>query len=148
MRFIHTNIIAKDWKALSQFYIDVLGCSVRPPERNLSGEWVDSATGVNNAKIQGVHLNLPGYDSDGPTLEIFSYGEMIDREPAMANSTGFAHIAFEVDAVDQMWDLALKNGGTPLGKVTTREVAGVGILTFVYFRDPEGNIVEILSWKK
>jgi catechol 2,3-dioxygenase-like lactoylglutathione lyase family enzyme len=148
MRFIHTNIIAKDWKSLSRFYIDVFGCSVRPPERNLSGDWVDSATGVKNAQIQGVHLNLPGYDANGPTLEIFSYAEMREREPAMANSTGFAHIAFEVEAVEQTWNLAINTGGSPLGKISKREVPGAGILTFVYFRDPEGNIVEILSWQK
>jgi catechol 2,3-dioxygenase-like lactoylglutathione lyase family enzyme len=148
MRFLHTNIIARDWKSLSRFYIDVFGCSVRPPERNLSGQWVDDATGVNSAEIQGVHLNLPGYDADGPTLEIFSYSQMHQREPGMANSTGLAHIAFEVESVDQSLYLALKNGGLPLGRVTTREVPGAGILTFVYFRDPEGNIVEILSWKK
>lgn len=148
MRFVHTNIIAKDWKSLSAFYIDVFGCSVRPPERNLSGEWIDSATGVDNARIQGVHLNLPGYDANGPTLEIFSYTEMIEREPAMANSTGFAHIAFEVEAVDLTWALALTKGGTPLGSITTREVPGAGTLTFVYLRDPEKNIVEILSWRK
>lgn len=148
MRYIHTNIIAKDWKTLSRFYIDVFGCSVRPPERNLSGKWVDDATGVNSAEIQGVHLNLPGYDADGPTLEIFSYTQMIQREPAMANATGFAHIAFEVEAVDRTLDAALKKGGSPLGRITTREVPGSGILTLVYFRDPEGNIVEILSWKK
>lgn len=148
MRYAHTNIIARDWKSLSQFYIDVFGCSIRPPERDLSGGWVDSGTGVNNARIRGVHLNLPGYDAGGPTLEIFSYSEMLEREPAMANSIGFAHIAFEVDAVQDTWKAAMAKGGSPLGKVTEKEVPGVGTLTFVYFRDPEGNIVEILSWQK
>jgi len=30
--------------------------------------------------------------------------------------------------------------------VTRKEVEGVGLLAFVYFRDPEGNIIEIQSW--
>jgi len=29
-----------------------------------------------------------------------------------------------------------------------KTIDGVGDLKFVYFRDPEGNIVEIQSWKK
>ena len=40
MKYVHTNIIAQDWKFLSQFYIDVFGCKPVPPERRLSGEWI------------------------------------------------------------------------------------------------------------
>ena len=66
----------------------------------------------------------------------------------MANHTGFTHIAFEVGDVDQTLNEAMKSGGQLLGKITEKTVAGVGDLKFVYFRDPEGNIVEIQSWKK
>jgi predicted enzyme related to lactoylglutathione lyase len=66
----------------------------------------------------------------------------------MANCVGITHIAFEVHDVDQTLDEAIKNGGQMLGQVTEKTVDGVGELKFVYFRDPEGNIVEIQSWKK
>lgn len=146
MRYAHTNIAAKEWKTLSDFYIKVFGCKVKPPERELSGEWLDSATGLENAQLQGVHLLLPGHGENGPTLEIFSYKNMIPTGNIMANHTGFTHIAFEVDDVDSIFAKALESGGTTLGKVTTKEVQGVGMLKFVYFRDPEGNIIEIQSW--
>jgi predicted enzyme related to lactoylglutathione lyase len=58
------------------------------------------------------------------------------------------HIAFEVLNVDHTLEKAIKNGGQLLGKVTEKSVDGVGNLKFVYFRDPEGNIVEIQSWNK
>jgi len=29
-----------------------------------------------------------------------------------------------------------------------REVPGVGLLTFQYVADPEGNIIEVQNWKK
>ena len=64
----------------------------------------------------------------------------------MTNCTGFTHIAFEVDDVEQTLHAALKNGGNLLGKISEKMVADVGMLTFVYFRDPEGNIVEVHSW--
>ena len=38
MKFVHTNIAAKDWKSLSQFYITVFDCRVKPPERKYEGE--------------------------------------------------------------------------------------------------------------
>ncbi|MFZ7127142.1 MAG: VOC family protein [Desulfobacterales bacterium] len=146
-RFAHTNIVARDWKLLADFYIRVFGCTVKPPERKLSGDWLDRATGLRNALLEGVHLLLPGHGDQGPTLEIFSYRSIQEREPMMANDRGFTHIAFEVEDVDQTLDSALKNGGVRLGEITEKAVPGVGNLKFVYFRDPEGNVVEIQSWR-
>ncbi len=146
MRYAHTNIASKNWKKLAQFYIDVFGCSIKPPERKLSGQWLDDATGLTNAKLEGAHLLLPGHGENAPTLEIFTYADMGEGEPIMANKVGFTHIAFEVDDVDETFDKALKNGATKLGKITEKEVPNIGQLKLVYFRDPEGNIVEIQSW--
>ncbi|MBT7259817.1 MAG: VOC family protein [Desulfobacula sp.] len=148
MRYAHTNIASRDWKKLSDFYIKVFCCTLKPPERKLSGDWLDQATGLSNVKLEGVHLLLPGHGNHGPTLEIFTYKDMNDSKPMMANYTGFTHIAFEVDDVDQILKEALTNGGKLLGNVTEKKVEGVGLLKFLYFRDPEGNIVEIQSWKQ
>jgi predicted enzyme related to lactoylglutathione lyase len=148
LRYAHTNITARDWKKLSDFYISVFSCTIKPPERKLSGDWLDQATGLSKAKLEGVHLLLPGHGESGPTLEIFSYENTRESEPIMANYTGFTHIAFEVDDVEQTLNKALKNGGKLLGKITEKKVEGVGFLKFLYFRDPEGNIIEIQSWKK
>jgi catechol 2,3-dioxygenase-like lactoylglutathione lyase family enzyme len=147
MRYAHTNIAAKNWKGLADFYIEVFGCVVKPPERNHSGEWLDRVTGLKNAKLEGVHLLLPGYGSNGPTLEIFTYRELQTREPVMANHVGFTHIAFEVDDFDSVYRAALGKGATDLGSATERLIDGVGTLKLVYLRDPEGNIIELQSWK-
>jgi predicted enzyme related to lactoylglutathione lyase len=148
MKFMHTNIAARDWKTLSNFYIKVFRCKIRPPERKLSGRWLDQAMGLPNVKLEGVHLLLPGYEADGPTLEIFSYQDACDCEPCMPNRTGLTHIAFEVDDVDRTLTDAIKNGAQPLGKVARATVVGACELKFVYFRDPEGNIIKIQSQKR
>ena len=148
MRFAHTNIAAKNWKSLSEFYIKVFDCKTKPPERKLSGDWLDRATGLRNATLEGVHLQLPGHGNDGPTLEIFSYQDMHDCEPIMANYVGLTHIAFEVHDVDQILDTATKNGGQLLGKVTEKNIDGVGDLKFVYFRDPEGTLIEVRHYEE
>jgi catechol 2,3-dioxygenase-like lactoylglutathione lyase family enzyme len=147
MRFAHTNIAAKDWKKLSDFYISVFNCKIKPPQRNLSGKWLDKATGLRNAKLEGVHLYLPGHGDNPPTLEIFTYEEMHHEPHIMANYTGITHIAFEVEDVNTTFKKAIENGAIKLGETVEKEVENVGILQFVYFRDPEGNIVEIQSWK-
>lgn len=148
MRFAHVNIAAKNWKSLSEFYIKVFHCIIKPPERKLSGAWLDQATGLKAAILEGVHLLLPGHGDNGPTLEIFTYRNMHESDLMMANFVGITHIAFEVQDVSQTLDDAIKNGAQILGKVTEKTIDGVGDLLFVYLRDPEGNIIEIQSWKK
>lgn len=147
-RYAHTNLIAKDWRRLSAFYQDVFGCRPVPPERDLSGEWVDKATGIRGAHIFGMHLRLPGYGDEGPTLEIFQYGCMPEHPSVKPNTPGFTHIAFAVDDVQAIVRAVFQHGGSAVGTITAREVPGVGLLTFQYVADPEGNIIEVQNWKR
>jgi len=146
-KYKHLNIVARDWRALARFYRDVFGCVVVPPERHFSGEWLEKETGVKNARIAGAHLRLPGQGGNGPTLEIFQYAQNEPRSDTAANREGIAHLAFEVDDVENAAAEVLKHGGGKVGDIASTEVAGVGLLTFVYLTDPEGNIVELLSWE-
>ena len=151
MKYTHTNLIAVDWKKLSKFYQKVFGCVAVPPQRDLSGEWIENLTGIKNVRIRGEHLRLPGYGEDGPTLEIFSYDEQADEPAAnkkMINAPGFAHIAFAVDDVQAALDSVKKNGGSAIGKITEQKYSDGRTGTFVYCRDLEGNIIELQKWDK
>ena len=143
---VHTNLIARDWKRLVQFYKDVFGCEPKGPERDLSDPWLDKVTALSNARLRGVHLRLPGYRDDGPTLEIFSYDDVVERDLPRANECGFAHIAFGVDDVDEALQAVIAAGGSSVGEIATAEVDCVGPLRVVYARDPEDNIVELQKW--
>jgi len=146
MKYKHTNIIAKDWRALARFYEEVFGCVRVPPERHLEGEWLAKGTGVPGARFSGVHLRLPGCGESGPTLEIYQYSRNKQRSASAANREGFSHIAFEVDDVAQMLEQILTHGGKSIGSVVSQDLEGIGRLTFVYVADPEGNILELQSW--
>jgi catechol 2,3-dioxygenase-like lactoylglutathione lyase family enzyme len=145
-KYVHTNLIARNWKKLVRFYCDVFGCEPKGPERDMSAAWLDNVTGLPNAHLRGVHLRLPGYRDDGPTLEIFSYDDVVEHELPRANECGFAHIAFGVDDVDEALQAVIAAGGGSVGEIATAEVDGVGVLRVVYARDPEGNIVELQKW--
>ena len=147
MRYVHTNLIAKDWRSLSNFYQKVFGCKPTGHQRDLSGKWIDGITGIEKVHIVGEHLALPGYEADGPTLEIFSYADSVTAEKHI-NSHGFSHIAFEVQSVEHTVDLAVNEGGSVLAEIVSKDYGNMGIGTFVYIRDPEGNIIELQSWKK
>ncbi len=146
IKYVHTNIIAKDWKSLSQFYIDVFNCKPQYPERDLSGKWIDKMSGIDDVKIRGIHLSLPGYDN-GPTLEIFEYDpEILANDEFNINRQGLGHIAFHVDAVEDILEKVIQNGGKKLGEIIKKDYGEPGILTAVYVQDPEGNFLEIQNW--
>lgn len=149
INFVHVNLIAKDWRKLADFYIQVFGCVPVPPERHLSGEWVEALTGLDQVKIDGIHLALPSFES-GPqvTLEIFQYNQFPEDTEKAIHQPGFAHIAFHVDDVPEILETLKTYGGSCLGKLVERKMNGLGLLTVVYARDPEGNIIELQNWSK
>ena len=142
-RFVHTNLVARDWRTLAAFYERVFGCIPVPPERDLVGQWLDDATGLQDARIHGVHLRLPGYSDRGPTLEVFQYDERLGPLPTVSNRPGFGHIAFAVDDVDAACDAIIRAGGSLVGEIVRVEIPGAGEIEFAYAADPEGNIIEV-----
>ena len=148
MRYAHTNIVAHDWRALADFYVVALDCEILLPERDHHGDWVGELTGIDGAAITGAHLRLPGYGEGGPTLEIFEYNLPADCPPPALNRYGLAHLAFEVSDVEAARQRFIEAGGSDLGSVLTRPIAGAGTITLVYMCDPEGNIVELQRWSE
>jgi predicted enzyme related to lactoylglutathione lyase len=145
-RYVHTNLVARDWRGLAAFYTTLFGCVPVPPERDYSGSIFDAGTGVKGARLTGMHLRLPNAAPDGPTLEIFNYSRLEDAPAPAVNRPGFAHIAFAVDSVDDARAQVLAAGGKPVGDVVTLTTAAGSRVTWCYVTDPEGNIVELQHW--
>ena len=146
VRYVHTNLVARDWRALARFYRDVFGCVPVPPERDFSGRGLDKGTGIAGARLQGVHLRLPGCGEDGPTLEIFQYTEFGGEGEKAVNRPGFGHIAFGVDDVMEAREEVLSHGCSAVGETVTLATSAGRLVTWCYVRDPEGNIIELQSW--
>jgi catechol 2,3-dioxygenase-like lactoylglutathione lyase family enzyme len=144
--FTHVNIVARDWRALADFYVEALGCEPAPPERDYSGEFIERLTGITGARVRGIHLRTPGRGAAGPTIEVFTYEHDEPQSTPPPNRQGFAHIAFVVDDVSAALERLIAAGGSTVGELVEAEVAGAGRLTAVYARDPEGNIVELQRW--
>jgi predicted enzyme related to lactoylglutathione lyase len=144
-RYVHTNIIARDWQAMAGFYEAVFGCTRVPPERDLSGPAMEAGTGLPAAHLRGLHLRLPGYGEDGPTVEIFTYDRLEARPAPAVNRPGLGHLAFGVEDVAAARAAVLAAGGRSVGEIVTVQVAPGRSVTWCYVTDPEGNIIELQS---
>lgn len=144
-KYIHTNLIARDWQILSLFYQTVFGCVPVPPQRDIKGEVLERGTGVTDAHLTGEHLRLPGFDETGPTLEVFQYNILAAREQTAVNQPGFGHLAFLVDDVAAAKREVVANGGKEVGMIVQTQPSPQITLTWCYVTDPEGNILELQS---
>ncbi len=145
-KYVHTNLIAADWRTLANFYQHVFGCTPVPPERDLKGEALEAGTGIPGAALRGVHLRLPGYGDSGPTVEIFQYNQLADRPTTAVNRPGWGHLAFAVEDVAAARTEVLAAGGQPVGDVVTLQIASGAKVTWCYVSDPEGNVIELQAW--
>ena len=145
-RYVHTNLIAKNWRELSNFYIDIFGCIPVPPERDYRGKELDAGTGIKDAHLQGAHLRLPGYADSGPTLEIFNYNILDPKGKTAVNRPGFGHIAFSVDNVESAQKTVIEAGGHALGEIVNLTTKTGATVTWCYVTDPEDNIIELQAW--
>ncbi len=141
--YVHSNLVARDSRALARFYQDVFGCIPVPPERDFRAAEVEAGTGVPGAGLRGLHLRLPGGGDSGPTLEIVQYSEFCDVQEPAANQLGFGHIAFAVDSIGEARAEVLSVGGCAVGEIKSTTTSDGSTVTWCYVRDPEGNIVEL-----
>ena len=145
-RFGHTNLIARDWRRLAEWYERLFECVPVPPERDYSGSDLERGTGVSAAALRGVHLRLPGHGDDGPTLEIYTFASTRDAPGRVIDAPGWGHIAFAVSDVDAARRRVLDEGGATIGEVVTLTTSDGRRVTWCYVTDPEGNIIELQSW--
>lgn len=148
LRFVHVNLVARDWRRLARFYEEVFGCVPVPPERDYRGPALEAGTAVAGASLRGAHLRLPGGGEGSPTLEIFQYEPGIDHPPGPVNRTGFGHIAFSTKDVQHMRQRVVQHGGSTVGEVVALTTSDGRRVTWTYVRDPEGNVLELQSWTR
>ena len=148
IKYVHTNIVAKNWKKLADFYIKVFDCKIVPPIRHYTGKDLDSAVKIEGIQLNGVHLRLPGYKNTGPTLEIFSYTPSLKKQNRKVNTPGITHLAFEVGDVQKVYKKVIENGGKKVGKIITLTRSDCKKVTWCYVKDPEGNMIELQKWDK
>lgn len=134
IRFIHVNLISKDWKKLSNFYQTVFGAVPTGALRDYKDAWISNLVGVKDARIVGQHVALPGYSVGGPTFEIFTYGTQAKQGPLHFGDLGTVCTGFETKDLSATLKAAVDAGG----KVIRSEENAFGLI-----QDPDGNLIQL-----
>lgn len=130
----NVGIAVRDIEAAIAFFVD-LGLSVVGRD-TVSGEWADTAVGLdgNHAKI--AVLQTPGGQGQ---IELFEYlhPEAIETGPTLPNQVGMHRVAFSVDDIDASLAIAASHGCHPLRGVATYE----DMYKLTYLRGPSDILV-------
>lgn len=134
IKFENVGIAVRDLDRAISFFTD-LGLTVVGRD-TVSGEWTDTAVGLDGNHARIAMLETPGGDG---RIELFEYihPEAIDTEPTRPNEIGMHRVAFSVDDIDAALEIAARHGCHPLrGVATYRDV-----YKLTYVRGPSGIIV-------
>jgi catechol 2,3-dioxygenase-like lactoylglutathione lyase family enzyme len=146
----HVNLVVRNLERMTAFYRDVLGLRVTK-EVSISGAWIDEVVGLNCVAADVVYLDLP----TGPRIELIDYRAPEAVEPGVDNQPnvfGLRHMAFRVSDIDSLTE-KLRAAGvefqSEVKSVPDSQVqySGGVCKRLVYFRDPEGNLLELCEYR-
>lgn len=122
-RLDHLALVTTDAERAARFYIDLLGFheSGRLPNTPHSGTIVFVSLG-------------------GTQVELFGTGDP-SAAPAAEKAVGYKHLALLVEDIDGEYE-RLKAAGVEFSMVPTTVESGLRI---AFFRDPDGNALELMQ---
>ncbi len=148
-RIDHVNLVVADMRAMIDFYCGVLGMRLAR-QVTIGGPWIDAVTGLKDVKADVAFLEAPS----GPTIELLYFhrpqGSRIEGQD-IPNTLGLRHLAFRVSDIERV-AAAIRAAGVPLVSavhcVPTAQVPYAQTQKrLVYFRDPEGNLLELCAYE-
>ena len=129
-RYVHTNLVAKDWKRLAQFYIDVFGLKEigKVDSPNASGYY------LSDGDVNMAILNFKNDKVAGVRGKEYS---------------GIHHIGFQVESLEEMTERLASVGSEPMHEVN--QALGVGMgghgghgsNVEVKYEGPDGVMVDV-----
>ncbi len=135
LRVCQTSFTVSDLDRSLAFYRDVLGMTVHRKAES-QGSHVSTMTGFQNAHMRLVILKCGEHD-----VELIQYvAPAGERRTPQRCDVGAAHMAFEADDIDQVYQ-ALSRQGVRFVSPPQRS----GNVKACYFLDPDGITLELLQ---
>lgn len=135
---LHAGLTVSDFEAAVSWWSELFGFLL-VTEQTITGAEADALAGLYGAQGLSVRLGFLRAP-DGSVLEIFTFDPPVPAQAAEWRRPGYTHIALSVRDVPAL-HRRLKRAGVPF----ITDVQFTGGAHWAFFRDPDGNLVEIID---
>ena len=139
----HTSFTVSDLERSKAMFLDAFGFT-QVSSTAASGPVAEDVTGVKDASMKFAMLKAP----DGYLVELVEYESPADRQKLVARpcDTGFTHLAFRVEDMENAVAAAERVGLVPYNKVYGIGESEDPNLKVVYLKDEDGLSIELMEW--
>lgn len=138
-RFLHVGLTVKDMKRTIRFYQKYFGFELEM-EGVFDQEFIGSHSSLYRVK-EGSYSDFCFLRSEnGIVLEVFQFHPQKEMLPIHWERPGYTHICFKVDDVLEVYK-QMKADGIPF--FFSPKLRGTPEEHWVFFEDPDGNLIEI-----
>ncbi len=134
--FRHVGLVVRDIERCVAFYQE-LGFEVLVDNQD-SAPLISDLLGLDVRSLRVVKLGRP---PEATCVELLGFDPVIDSSRPPLNGTGITHFALTVENVDTFYE-AHRHSGSFLSEP---RVSFDGRFKLVFCRDPEGNVIEVVS---
>ncbi len=141
MKLNHITVVVSDIEESKRFYKEILGLD-STFEEEIGGEQFSKVTAIKDLRLRFAVLK------DKASNMIIELAQFL--KPKAEIHKDFRHIAFEVDEVDKIYSILKKKNIETLSEPVTITDSHPKIngKRFFYFRDPDGNLIELFNSRK
>lgn len=129
-----------DADRLATFYREVLGCRLLSPVTDFADEALSRGFGAAGARVRLAFLGLPGIE-EGPTLELYQLPDEDQIPVALSTRSGSPRLPGRRRGTSGA--ARGRGGGSYLGEIVTWRAPSGNPASFVFMRDPEGNVIDL-----
>lgn len=143
---MHIGVTVSDMDKSIAFYRDVLGLNFEG-EIRMEGKETDLLFGRKNCTARVAYLNGSDHVMAPPVELIQFVGSDTQRIPSDLFRTSISEICFKVDDIDTVYEHLVKCGVECLSEPQFFDftASGFGKSKAIYFRDPDGVILELMQ---
>lgn len=145
-RVLHIGLTVSDMEQSIAFYRDILGLEFKG-ELMMEGKETDILFTEKNCKVRVAYLN--GSDNImAPPIELIQFvDEKIEKSRPQLKRISIAEVCFEVKDIDKVYNYFIEKGVECLSAPQEFDFSeeGFGKSKALYFRDPDGIILELME---
>ncbi|GLW70771.1 hypothetical protein Kpho02_30700 [Kitasatospora phosalacinea] len=141
---LHIALVTPDLERLVRFWTELFGAE-EVKRLELTAPWFGAGVGVPGATATTVHLRVPGAAT---VVELTHYhrGVAPNDPAAPSNTAGLRHLALAVaDLAAAEKELRARGVEVVGGPVEVDAPEAARGVKFLYLRDPDGNLVELIE---